>query len=402
MMMSKYHKIFSNSSRYLSNHLLTPSSHQQQQQQQQQLILSAKYKILLPQLLFINQRQLITTSFLNNINNNNNNNNNSDDVDNNKINGYSLDNVRQLTIEEQSGTPILVVPLPSRREYCRFVLRPISDTVQTLCTNIRNEDAGIDYIAIYNDKNIRLAGSTSVDTLLLNDFRLIINRDAFDVTVPPQIKLFDSQETNSSINQFAVDDVRSLVNKLYVGLSVSEHQIKKEKELMKKLEELKSEVAPMDSACKELHRKSRKFTNRIVWLFMGVMAFQTGLLARLTWWEYSWDIVEPVTYFVTYGGLMSAYAYYLLTKSDYVYDSAGDRIYLGHFHRLISKTTLDIKKYNELKDEIFQLENDLCRLRDPLIFQLPVPPPLGIQPLKPKSKPDSLISALPKTVDKQL
>jgi hypothetical protein len=31
---------------------------------------------------------------------------------------------------------------------------------------------------------------------------------------------------------------------------------------------------------------------------------QFGLLARLTWWEYSWDIMEPITYFVTYGTSM--------------------------------------------------------------------------------------------------
>ena len=44
------------------------------------------------------------------------------------------------------------------------------------------------------------------------------------------------------------------------------------------------------------------------------MALQFGFLARLTWWEYSWDIMEPVTYFVTYGTAMGAYAYYVLTK----------------------------------------------------------------------------------------
>lgn len=44
------------------------------------------------------------------------------------------------------------------------------------------------------------------------------------------------------------------------------------------------------------------------------MSVQFGILARLTWWEYSWDIMEPVTYFVTYGTAMAAYAYYALTK----------------------------------------------------------------------------------------
>ena len=45
-----------------------------------------------------------------------------------------------------------------------------------------------------------------------------------------------------------------------------------------------------------------------------MMGLQFGVLARLTWWEYSWDIMEPVTYFVTYGTTIAMYAYYVCTK----------------------------------------------------------------------------------------
>lgn len=44
------------------------------------------------------------------------------------------------------------------------------------------------------------------------------------------------------------------------------------------------------------------------------MAFQFGFLARLTWWEYSWDIMEPVTYFVGYGTAIVFYAYFVITR----------------------------------------------------------------------------------------
>lgn len=44
------------------------------------------------------------------------------------------------------------------------------------------------------------------------------------------------------------------------------------------------------------------------------MGLQFGLLARLTWWEYSWDIMEPVTYFVGYGTAIAMYAYYVITR----------------------------------------------------------------------------------------
>lgn len=64
----------------------------------------------------------------------------------------------------------------------------------------------------------------------------------------------------------------------------------------------------------ELDLKAVRKTNILTWFGLGLMSVQFGVLARLTWWEYSWDIMEPVTYFVTYGTAMAAYAYFVLTK----------------------------------------------------------------------------------------
>lgn len=83
----------------------------------------------------------------------------------------------------------------------------------------------------------------------------------------------------------------------------------------------------------ELDGKAGRKANALTWVGLGLMSVQFGVLARLTWWEYSWDvsiqkrrvsihrlqlfasqIMEPVTYFVTYGTAMAAYAYFVLTK----------------------------------------------------------------------------------------
>jgi len=57
-----------------------------------------------------------------------------------------------------------------------------------------------------------------------------------------------------------------------------------------------------------------KRTKYLTWAGLSLMSIQFGLLARLTWFEYSWDIMEPVTYFVGYGTLIATFAYYVLTK----------------------------------------------------------------------------------------
>ena len=70
----------------------------------------------------------------------------------------------------------------------------------------------------------------------------------------------------------------------------------------------------------ELLMRAERRSRILAWAGLGFMGMQFGFLARLTWWEYSWDIIEPVTYFVTYGTAMALYAYYLVTRQVSVPD----------------------------------------------------------------------------------
>ena len=74
------------------------------------------------------------------------------------------------------------------------------------------------------------------------------------------------------------------------------------------------------------------------------MGIQFGCFARLTWFEYSWDIMEPVTYFATYGTLMLFYCYFLITRQEYTYPDAEERILLFRLHKVARKKSFDIEK----------------------------------------------------------
>ncbi|XP_038599332.1 calcium uniporter protein, mitochondrial [Tachyglossus aculeatus] len=270
-----------------------------------------------------------------------------------------------VTVVYQNGLPVISVRLPSRRERCQFTLKPISDSVGVFLRQLQEEDRGIDRVAIYSQDGARVASSTGIDLLLLDDFKLVINDLSYQVR-PPKRELL-SHESAASLN-----DVKTLVQQLYTTLCIDQHQLSKEKELLERLEELKEQLAPLEKVRLEISRKAEKRTTLVLWGGLAYMATQFGILARLTWWEYSWDIMEPVTYFITYGSAMAMYAYFVMTRQEYIYPEARDRQYLLFFHKGAKKTRFDLEKYNQLKDAIAQTELDLKRLRDPLQVHLPL------------------------------
>ncbi|PKU31783.1 calcium uniporter mitochondrial isoform x1 [Limosa lapponica baueri] len=213
----------------------------------------------------------------------------------------------EVTVVYQNGLPVISVNLPSRRERCQFTLKPISDSVGVFLQQLQAEDRGIDRVAIYSADGTRVASSTGIDLLLLDDFKLIINDVTYHVR-PPKRELL-SHENATTLN-----DVKTLVQQLYTALCIEEHQLNKEKELIGRLEELKEQLAPLEKVRMELSRKAEKRTTLVLWGGLAYMATQFGILARLTWWEYSWDIMEPVTYFITYGSAMAMYAYFVMTR----------------------------------------------------------------------------------------
>ncbi|XP_014257296.1 calcium uniporter protein, mitochondrial isoform X2 [Cimex lectularius] len=288
----------------------------------------------------------------------------------------AVDKENNLIMEYKRGLPQLRVPLPTTKKECLFTLRPIGNTVGDLIDMIKKEDSAVGYCHISTTSDIRIASSNSIQDLIVEDFKLLINETQFHVKAP---------EKNPNLNDLdKLSEIKIIVNQLYSALNVSEHLIKKEKDMVQCLEELKTQLEPLEKKKQELDAMAKRRTNTLTWFGLGLMSVQFGILARLTWWEYSWDIMEPVTYFVTYGTAMACYAYFVLTKQEYQLPDVKDRQHLIAVHRRANKIGLDLKEYNKLKGHIAQLESDLSRIRDPL--NPFVPPSLQPSTYRPMEK----------------
>uniref|UniRef100_A0A0D9XNK4 Calcium uniporter protein C-terminal domain-containing protein n=1 Tax=Leersia perrieri TaxID=77586 RepID=A0A0D9XNK4_9ORYZ len=111
------------------------------------------------------------------------------------------------------------------------------------------------------------------------------------------------------------------------------------KEELKKLQEKKEQIDKL----------AHKQVRRILWSGLGFFMCQVGLFFRLTFWEFSWDVMEPIAFFTTASGLLVGYAYFLITSRDPTYQDFMERLYLSRHRKLCAKHSFDLEKYLELQ-----------------------------------------------------
>uniref|UniRef100_A0AAF5DL13 EF-hand domain-containing protein n=1 Tax=Strongyloides stercoralis TaxID=6248 RepID=A0AAF5DL13_STRER len=274
-----------------------------------------------------------------------------------------------INLRFEKGLPIVTVPLPSRKELCQFILRPVSDNVGTLCNSLSLEDKGIDFVAAYSIDGTRIANSTSIEHLLLFEkFNLRINDFVYTVVIPNNKNDY-SLKTNEKAK--TLDDLKLLIASLHASLNLEDFKISREKQLLKQLEKVTIELKPLEIIKNHIERECDKRSERVLWSFFMFLGLETGIFARLTWWEYSWDIMEPITYFATHSTVIGTFAYYLITRQPFEYSTLHGRTFSKKFHKLAKKYNFDYKKYNALKEHEKKINYDLERLRDPLNQQLP-------------------------------
>ncbi|XAR57866.1 hypothetical protein NMG60_11026150 [Bertholletia excelsa] len=109
----------------------------------------------------------------------------------------------------------------------------------------------------------------------------------------------------------------------------------------KELEELEKEKATID-------RRARSLVRRELWLGLGCLTVQTAAFMRLTFWELTWDVMEPICFFVTSFYFMAGYTFFLRTSKEPSFEGFFQTRFESKQRRLMKAKGFDLNRYSEL------------------------------------------------------
>ncbi|KAM5255840.1 calcium uniporter regulatory subunit MCUb, mitochondrial [Ctenodactylus gundi] len=262
----------------------------------------------------------------------------------------------EITVNYRHGLPWVTLTLPSRRERCQFVVKPVLSTVGSFLQDLQNEDRGVKTAAILTADGGEIPASTLMEVLLRKDFKLVINDVACDVRCP-------RREKPTTEHMTEMENMKSVVHRLFTVLHLEEFQKKQEHHLLERIDHLKAQLQPLEQVKARIAVRSEARTGTLLWAGLALLSAQGGALAWLTWWVYSWDIMEPVTYFLTFANSMVFFAYFIVTRQNYTYPAVRSRQFLQFFHKTSQQQHFDVEQYNRLKDDLAEARASLRRVR---------------------------------------
>jgi len=127
---------------------------------------------------------------------------------------------------------------------------------------------------------------------------------------------------------------------------------------------LRSEFRALDTAKSMLDQTAESQANRAVWVG-GILPVGTFVgLCRMTYWEFSWDIVEPISFFVsTMGPICFFYVWFARHKEDFSMAAWREGMIAKSKQTLYRAKAFDLERYEAVVEAINQCEEDIRLLK---------------------------------------
>lgn len=111
----------------------------------------------------------------------------------------------------------------------------------------------------------------------------------------------------------------------------------------------REELEKLEKEKAEIDQKAKNHAMTELRLGLGFFGLQTAGLMRLTFWELSWDVMEPVCYFLASIYFMAGYLFFLNTTTNPSFKSFFNTRFSARQSRLMKKRNFDIERLRELR-----------------------------------------------------
>lgn len=121
---------------------------------------------------------------------------------------------------------------------------------------------------------------------------------------------------------------------------------------------MREELKKMEGKKHEIDKKAAALVRKELWLGLGFMVAQTAGLMRLTFWELSWDVMEPICFYLTSFYFLAGYSFFLRTSKEPSFESFFASRFATKQRSLMEEHKFNLTRFNELNQ----------------VFRLPIPP----------------------------
>lgn len=126
---------------------------------------------------------------------------------------------------------------------------------------------------------------------------------------------------------------------------------------------LDNEIEPLYQELRNMEKTTNDGTDYSLLTFLSIWTMSTVSIGRLTWWEFSWDIMEPVAWATQAGAMLFWGWYYFITRNENSMSDLAGRIRNKKLVRKLESNNFDTQKYNDLIQRRQEVDQQLAKFK---------------------------------------
>ncbi|KAI0030561.1 hypothetical protein K488DRAFT_8254, partial [Vararia minispora EC-137] len=132
--------------------------------------------------------------------------------------------------------------------------------------------------------------------------------------------------------------------------------------LRMRLHRISADLRSMEGLKQECDREARRSAKRVAIGGLGMLVIYWGLVARLTFWDFGWDVMEPITYLSGLSTVILGYLWFLYQGREVSYTSVLDSSILTRRHALYKQRGFNVDRWNDLLAEERTLRKEIVQI----------------------------------------